>query len=202
VNCSKFESRLTDYMDQTVDPRLQEFMTEHLVQCRECTQLLGEVELLRRSLTDFPEIPFPPELVLKILDRTSGRPRSRSLWRDMVQPTVRPFLTQRYAFGTGILLVFMSLAISMLSPAFSTFGYSDFTPSGVVENADRLSDQVKKRWARVKVYETQLVQELKLIKEDIYGRLDYHLINLLFKSYSESVQQEEQKNQTEPSEEQ
>jgi hypothetical protein len=44
----------------------------------------------------------------------------------------------------------------------------------------------------VKAYETRIVEELKLIKEDLYGRLDYHLINLLFK-----VQQEDQKNQPE-----
>jgi hypothetical protein len=65
----------------------------------------------------------------------------------------------------------------------------------MAENADRVTDQLKKKWAQVKVYEAKVVGEVKLIKEDLYGRLDYYLINLLFKSYSQSVQEEEQKRQ-------
>lgn len=182
-------------MDQTVDPRLKEAMIEHLKECEICSKLMAEVDDLRRQLNELPQVAVPTGLVDRILDRTSGRVPKRSLWADMFLPTVRPFLTQRYMFGTGIMLVFVSLVVNMFGPAFSTMGYSDLSPSSMAENADRFSDSVRKRWVQVKTYEAKLAGEVKLMKEDLYGRLDYYLINLLFKSYSQSVQKEEQKKQ-------
>lgn len=200
MNCSKFESRLTDYMDHTLDPRLNEAMTEHLRECGTCSKLIQEVEHLRRQLNEIPLVSVPPGLIQRILDRTTGAAPKRSLWVDMVLPTIRPFLTQRYAFGTGIMLVFISLVVNMFGPTFSTMGYSDLSPSNVAENADRFTDQIRKKWAQVKTYEAKVTGEMKLMKEDVYGRLDYYLINLLFKSYSQSVKKEEQKKQQETKE--
>jgi len=187
-------------MDQTLDPRLNEAMTEHLRECGTCSKLIQEVEHLRRQLNEIPQVSVPPGLIQRILDRTTGAAPKRSLWVDMVLPTIRPFLTQRYAFGTGIMLVFISLVVNMFGPTFSTMGYSDLSPSNVAENADRFTDQIRKKWAQVKTYEAKVTGEMKLMKEDVYGRLDYYLINLLFKSYSQSVKKEEQKKQQETKE--
>ncbi|RPJ56770.1 MAG: hypothetical protein EHM23_22585 [Acidobacteria bacterium] len=184
-------------MDQTVDPRLKDAMTEHLKECGTCSKLIQEVEHLRRQLNEIPQVSVPPGLVQRILERTSGAAPKRSLWADMVLPTIRPFLTQRYAFGTLIMLVFFALMVSMFGPTFSTMGYSDLSPSNVAENADRFTDQIRKKWAQVKTYQAKVAGEAKLMKEDVYGRIDYYLINLLFKSYSQSVQKEEQKKQQE-----
>ncbi len=182
-------------MDQTLDPRLNEAMTEHLRECGACSKLIQEVEHLRRQLNEIPQVSVPPGLIQRILAHTSGTAPKRSLWVDMVLPTIRPFLTQRYAFGTGIMVVFISLLVNMFGPTFSTMGYSDLSPSNVAENADRFTDQIRKKWAQVKTYEAKVAGEMKLMKEDVYGRLDYYLINVLFKSYSQSVQKQEQKKQ-------
>jgi len=170
-------------------------MTEHLKECAGCSSLIQEVEHLRRKLNEVPQISLPPGLVERILESTSGTPKKRSFMGDMIMPTIRPFLTQRYAFASGIMLVFILMVVSMFGPTISTMGYSDLSPSSVAENADRFSDQVKKKWAQVKVYEAKAVGEFKLMKEDLYGRLDYYVINVLFKSYSRSVQKEEQQKQ-------
>ena len=168
-------------------------MAEHLKECPTCSTLIQEVQDLRRRLNEIPQVAVPPGLVERILEQTSGAAPKRSFWADMIVPTIRPFLTQRYAFGTGIMLVFVSMLVNVLGPTFSTMGYSDLSPSNVAENADRFTDQVRKKWAQVKVYEAKVTGELKLMKEDTYGRLDYYLINLLFRSYSQSVQKEEQR---------
>jgi len=196
VNCSKFESRLTDYMEGTIDLRLNQAMGEHLVECQLCSALLTEVRDLRQSLASFPQISAPQGLVDSILDRTSGRPQKHSFWRDMVLPTARPFLTTRYAFGTGIMLVFISLLINIMGPGFSTFGASDLSPSGMAENADRFTDQVRKKWVQVQAYQKRAVDEFRLMKDDLSGRLDYYLVNLLFKSYRDTIEQKEAAGQT------
>jgi hypothetical protein len=185
-------------MEGTIDLRLNQAMADHLRECQICSTLVTEVRDLRQSLTAFPQIGMPPKLVERILDKTSGRPKKRSFWRDMVLPTLRPFLTQRYAFGTGIMLVFISLLISLLGPGFSTLGASDLSPSGVAENADRLTDRVRMRWVQVQSYEKRAVEELRLIKDDLSGRLDYYLVNMLFRSYRESVQEKQNTAATTP----
>ena len=201
MNCSKFESRLTDYMEGTIDLRLNEAMGQHLGECQLCSTLLTEVRGLRETLASFPQVSVPAGLVESILDGTSGRPQKRSFWRDMVLPTARPFLTTRYAFGTGIMLVFISLLINILGPGFSTFGASDLSPAGVAENADRFTDQLRKKWVQVQGYQKRAVDEFHLIKDDISGRLDYYLVNLLFRSYRDSAEQKETSDQPEKADE-
>ncbi|GEM_PF-1638782 len=191
MNCAKFESRLTDYMDGTLDGGLQQAMSEHLKECSSCSDLLARVHALRELLKAFPQIELRQALVDQILDRTTGKPPKWSVWSGFILPTIRPFLTQRYAFGTGILVVFISLVFTMVGPTPSTSGYSDMSPSSVAENADRLTDNVKKKWAQMRVYQTQLYEEARLLKEGLYGQLDSYVIKLLFRSYSQSVQEQQ-----------
>ena len=191
MNCAKFESRLTDYMDGTLDGGLQEAMSEHAKSCASCSALVTRVYSLREQLRAFPQIELKQSLVDEILERTSGKPPEWSVWSGLILPTIRPFLTQRYAFGTGIMVVFVSLVFAMLGPTPSTSGYSDMTPASVAENADRLTDNVKKKWAQMRVYQTQMYEEARLLKEDLYGRLDSYVIKMLFKSYSQSVQEQD-----------
>jgi len=143
---------------------------------------------MRADLESFPQIEVSPGLIKRILTQTSGVAPARSLWRDHLEPTLRPFLSRRFAFGTGILLVFTFLSANLWVPMSTTIGFSSFAASGFTENADRLSDNVRKSWAQIQVYENRVVQEFKLMQEDLYGRLDYYLISLLFRSYGESVE--------------
>ena len=46
-----------------------------------------------------------------------------------------------------------------------------------------------------------VAEEIRLLKEDLYGRLDYHLVSQLFKSYQRSLE-EQQNHQSGDSEEQ
>lgn len=188
MNCSRFETLLTDYVERTLDPPVHEAVQLHLEGCRSCRQLHGEVLRLREQLESFPVARPPRELVDRILDRTSGRPRQRSWWRDLILPTVRPFLTQRYAFATLMLFVFLSLMVNLAGPPAGAV----LSPSKLAESADRFSGHVSKTWAEFRDYQSRVFQELWLFKEDLYGRLDYHLVSMLFKSYSESVNEKKQ----------
>lgn len=193
MNCSRFETLLSDFMDQSLDPRVQSAMSQHLAGCTECAGLLGEVRLLRDDLASFPTVEPPPQMVSRILERTWGRPKVRSLWKDLILPTVSPFLTQRFAYATVMMFLFFSFMVSLMGPGFSALSYSDLRPSTLIEEADRISSQIYKKWVQFNDYRTRFLEELRLLKEDLYGRLDYHLITILFKSYSESLQEQGQR---------
>ena len=94
---------------------------------------LDEVKKLREDLNNFPQVSVSEELIERILVRTSGKPEAYSFWNDLVIPTFRPFMSQRYAFATIMMFVFISFAVNMMGPGFSVSSYS----SSIVAKADQ-----------------------------------------------------------------
>ena len=110
MNCSRFETLLTDYLEKRLEPPVQSAAREHLAGCEACGRTFEQVVALHRALSDFPELKPPADLVDRILLATSGRPRGSRLWRDTVWPTFEVFMTRRFAFATILLFVFLSLS--------------------------------------------------------------------------------------------
>jgi hypothetical protein len=200
MNCSRLETLLTDYLDQTLDPRVHGAATEHLRTCSACWNLLEEVRALRIELSDVPELTPPEGLVDRILEATSGKPKNRSLWSDMILPTVVPFFTQRFAFATLMMFVFLMFMVNMIGPGFSAFSYNSLRPSALIEEADRVSNQIYTKWMQVKDVKTRAIAEARLLKEDVYGRLDYYLVTFMFGSHSEPVSEQDNQQKQEAKE--
>lgn len=190
MNCSRFETLLSEYVEGTLDPRVQAALEQHLEICSDCASLAAEVQSIRSQLADFPELEPSEQLIETIIEKTTGRFRVRSLWDDLIVPTLRPFLTQRFAFATLIMFVFLSLVANVIGPDFSALSFSDLRPSALVERADRVSGQVQKTWFQIRNTQSRIVGEVWRLKEDLYGRLDYYLINMLFRSYQQSVEEQ------------
>ncbi len=193
MNCSRFETLLSDYMDGVLDAPVEKAIEEHLHVCELCPELVEEVGRLRAELEAFPEAQPPEVLVHQILLSTTGLPKDRSLWRDLLLPTVRPFLTQRFAFATGVMFVFLSLVVNMLGPGFSTLSSSDLSSTSISEESARLASRLSHNWNQFKDARSRFFEELSLWTEDVSGRLDYHLVTNLFKSYQETVSEQEGK---------
>jgi hypothetical protein len=187
MNCQRFETLLTDYIDETLDHHVRGAIDAHLKGCTNCKLLVGEVRKLCTELAHFPEVSVPPTLIDEIMERTSGKVQTSSLWQDYLLPAVRPFLTQRYAFATIMLFAFLSFAVNLAGPEFSA---SSLSPSALVAKADRFSSQVYRKWAEFNDFKTRVEKEFELMKEDLLGRLDYHFVTILFRSYSESIEEE------------
>jgi anti-sigma factor RsiW len=195
MNCSRFETLLSDHMEGVLDPRVRAAVEQHLRECGECPLLVREVSHVRRELSTFPEVAFPERLVGEILDRTSGKPRIYSPWRDLILPSLRPFLTQRYAFATLMVFVFISFAVNVMGPGIAASSPSRLNPSALVARADELSTDVYRRWVEFNDLKNRMREEIRLFREDLFGRLDYHLVTILFRSYDETVQAQSEQGQ-------
>lgn len=195
MNCSRFESLLTDYMERTLDARVREAAEQHLGSCPLCSRLLTEVGHLKEELVQFPVLRTPAGLADRILETTSGKvkPRAHSLWADLIVPTVSPFLSQRFAFATVIVFVFLSLVVNVLGPGFRGMSASDLSPSNIADQAGRISGQIYKKWGEINDLRNRWIEEVKLLKEDLYGRIDYYLISIVFKSRQQSLREQEKK---------
>jgi hypothetical protein len=188
MNCSRFETLLSDYADGRLDARVQAAAAKHLEECSGCSTLLTEVQELREELQNFPEVQVSEELIDRILLRTSGRPEAYSFWKDLVVPTFQPFLSQRYAFATIMMFVFISFSVNMMGPGFSVSSYS----SSLVAKADQVTDEIYRKWREFNDLKRQVSEEISFLREDLIGRLDYHLVTILFRSYSESIEDQEE----------
>ncbi len=192
MNCSRFETILAEFTANRLEKPVMAAAQEHLEACPACRQLLEEVAELREQLENFPVATPPAALLDGILVRTTGRPEPRSLWRGLILPTIQPFLTQRYAFATVMLFVFLSLMVNIVGPPAGAV----LSPSGLRESADRFTSRITRGWAEAVDYQARVVREVKLLSEDLWSRLDYHLISLLLTSYEETVQQQSQPDAT------
>jgi hypothetical protein len=198
MNCPRFETLLSEYADGKVDARVRSAAEQHLKGCPDCSALLAEVQELREDLQNFPEVQVSEELINRILEKTSGKPEPYSIWSDLVLPTFQPFMTQRYAFATIMMFVFISFAVNMMGPGFSVSSYS----SSLVAKADQVSDEIYRKWREFNDLKRQVSEEIAFLKEDLLGRIDYHLVTVLFRSYSESIDDPDEEQTQEKSEEQ
>jgi len=187
MNCSRFETLLSDFLDERLDQRVQTAMEQHLESCSACQVTVADVQQLHEELSHFPEAMVSEELITEILKKTSGIPEETTFWKGLILPALRPFLSQRYAFATVMMFAFISFAVNVMGPGFSA---SSFSPSSIMAKADRLSNQAYLSWKEFNDIKSRWSEEIKLFKEDLFGRLDYHLITVLFESYNESLEEE------------
>lgn len=186
MNCTSFETLLSDYVDRTLPRPAREAVEAHLTDCPNCRHLRDRVVSLRRELQSFPEVAPPPDLSDRILSKTTGVPSSQSWWERFVAPVLHPFFTKRFTFATALLFVFLSLMVNVVGPPVG----AALSPAGLAESADRLTTKVSMRWAQVLSLVDMVTSEAKLMTENLYGRLDYHLITQLLRSYQTSIQEE------------
>jgi len=187
MNCARFETLLSDFLDGRLDKRVQTAIAQHLESCPGCQTTLQDVRELREELAHYPEAIVSEELIARILRETSGIPEERTFWKGLILPALKPFLSQRYAFATLMIFAFISFAVNVMGPGFSA---SSFSPSSIMAKADRLSNQVYMSWKEFNNFKSRWSEEIRLFKEDLFGRLDYHLITVLFESYNESLEEE------------
>lgn len=190
MNCSRFETLLSEFLERRLDHRVSTTMQAHLAECPGCSRLVDEVRRLQEEVAAFPEIRVSPLLIERILEQTSGKKTTYSFWKDLLLPTLKPFLSPRYTFATLLMFVFLSLMANVLGPEFSAFSQSRGSAS-LTERADRISSQIYSKWMQFNEWKTRATQELKLLKEDLFGRIDYHLITILFESYNASLEDAE-----------
>lgn len=190
MNCANAETLLTEYLDGGLEAPVRAAISDHLRQCAACSELAAGIGQVRHELSRLPKLQARQELVDSILDRTSGRPKQVSIWRDLILPTLQPFCTQRYAFATLIMFVFLSLAANLAGPEFTASSASSLRPSNIAQKADQISGQIYRKWMEFNEFKSRAAEEFRLLREDLFGRIDYHLITMLFQSYDESLQQD------------
>lgn len=191
MKCAEFERLLSEYLDNELGKVSVKEMENHLASCASCSALLLEVSELRDSLNEFPWIEPSENLIRSILKKTSGESREKSgIWVP-IMVWFKPVFTQRHVFATLMILVFFSFATNMLGPEFTAAGQSGLSPAAWGEKVNTFSGEIYRKWREFNSLKQRVGDEIGLLKDDLLGRLDYHLTMAIFKSYEESIQDDE-----------
>jgi len=155
--CEQTEERLSDYLDNLLDPADITALNRHADGCAECTRLIDQVGSAVRQMRSLAPVEVPPNLITAILDQTIGpRPekkgwRSWFSWADFV---AHP----KFAMGAltcAVTLVILGYAAG-LSPAKIKRG--DLAPSNMYRAVNR---QFHLTYGRTLKY----VNDLKVVYE-------------------------------------
>ncbi len=66
MKCKEIESQLSAYLDDEVGGSEKQAIKSHLEECKDCSELVRELEETKRLLVEFAEEPVPQEVVEKV----------------------------------------------------------------------------------------------------------------------------------------
>lgn len=134
--CAQTEERLSDYLDNRLDPADVAELNRHVDDCAECTRLIERVGSTVRQMRSLAPVEVPSNLVNSILDQTIGERPEKTGWRGWF--AWAPFLVQpKFAMGAltcAVTLIILGYGLG-LSPAKIKNG--GLAPSNVYRAANR-----------------------------------------------------------------
>jgi hypothetical protein len=141
MDCLKTERLLSEYMESTLPAEEASQVEKHLESCGHCSALLKEMQSVLALCKSYPTLELSPDFLERILLRTSGRPRTRSIRERLRLYVVRPLLTPKFAVGASLATLFLALMANLLIPRIS-MAVSDISPLEVFRFIDRGVQQV------------------------------------------------------------
>jgi len=141
MKCRHVEDHLTEYMDGTLPAETMAQVAEHMNACRTCHDLMEEVRALLVTCKAVPVLEPDLDLIERILLRTSGRPRTRSVREILREYFFKPILTPRFAAGFALALLFAVFAVNLMAPKASAV-VSALRPAEIFRRVDRFTQQV------------------------------------------------------------
>lgn len=171
MECRQFEDGLTDYMDRSLPTADLTAMAEHLHECRSCAGLLEDVRSVLVACRTFPDMDVDLALLERVLLRTSGRPRTRSL-REIMEQLLRPVLTPRFAVGAVLATLFLTFAFNLMIPRISVVAAA-LSPRELFRTVDRSVQQLYSGGLRLYDKKNEWQAEINFFKNNMFNKLGF-----------------------------
>ena len=156
-DCAACEIRMSDYLEEALDPAAQAAMDSHLSACRACSDLLAGMSEVMLWGKDFPVYDAPPWLAGRIIANT---PKVvRETWLDTLAAIGRWLIEPRTAMGllTTVLMVAWLGSLAGITPDFAAVVRD---PRIVYYNAGDLMNRAYDRAVKT-FYRAPLVTEIQ-----------------------------------------
>jgi hypothetical protein len=170
MECPGIEGRLSEYLERDLPPEEMARVAEHLHACSKCASLLEDMRSVILDCKAYPSLEPDILLLERILLRTSGRPRTRTLRELIDQYFLHPMLTPRFAAGAALALLFLGLTVTLARPHMSTVA-SILSPVEMLHRLDRGVQGVYaeglKAYGNIDGWHAQFTQ----VKNDVFHKL-------------------------------
>jgi hypothetical protein len=177
MNCRNVEERLSEYLERSLSAGDMAQVAEHLHECPNCSALLEEMRFFLAACKSFPRLEFDVDLVERILLRTSGRPRTKTLKERFNEYILRPLLTPRFAVGTVVAALFAVLIVGMMGPKISVVA-SALSPREMMRRMDRGVQQLYSEGLKAYDKKNEWQAQFSFIKNNVFNKLGFMIEQL------------------------
>ena len=174
MDCSKIEPWLSPYMDSSLSADETRQVELHLKSCRQCAELLKEMQSASALCRSFPTLELEPDFLEKILLRTSGRPRTRSFRERIQKYFLRPLLTPRFAAGAVLATLFLALCVNLMMPTLSN-AVSFLSPPKMLRLMDSGAQRLYSQGLKVYNKTNELQEEFNFLKNDTLNKMRFFM---------------------------
>lgn len=177
MECQYCEDRLSAYLERTLFEGEMRQVSEHLDRCGDCAALLENMRSLTAACRTFPILEPGTELLERILLRTSGRPRTRSLREVLDRFLLRPLMTPRLAVGASLAALFLALLFHFMVPRVSAVAAA-IAPGEVLRHLDRGVQQIYSEGVKVYDKKNEWQAQITFIKNNLLNKLGFMIEQL------------------------
>lgn len=177
MKCGSIEERLSEYVERTLPHEDMLRVAEHIQECPRCLGLMEEIRSILVTCQAFPSYEVDEALLDRILLRTSGRPRTRSLKERLKSYFMQPALTPRFAVGVGLILLFMALTVDLLVPRVNLLT-SVLSPKGLFLQMDRGVQQIYSEGLKLYSAKNEWQTQFTFFKNNMLSKLGFMIEQL------------------------
>lgn len=170
MECGLVEERLSEYIERTLPHDEMVRVAQHLHECPRCLGLREEMRSILVTCQAFPSEAVDLALLDRILLRTSGRPRTRSLRERLRAYFLRPVLTPRFATGVGLALLFLALLVDMMVPRMNVLA-SVLSPRELLSQMDRGVQQIYSQGLKLYQSKNEWQAQFTFFKNNMWHKL-------------------------------
>ncbi len=177
MNCPYAEERLSEYLERSLTAEDMGLVAEHLHECARCSTLLEEMRSVLAMCRSFPRLEFSIDLAERILLRTSGKPRTRSLKERLSEYVLRPMLTPRFAVGAVLAVLFVALIGSLAAPKMSVVA-SVLSPRELLHRLDWNVQQLYSEGLKAYDAKNEWQAKLRYYRNNVFNKLGFMIDQL------------------------
>ena len=177
MDCHRFQESLTNYMDRSLPPLELSQIAEHLHGCTSCSNLLDDVRSMLIACKTMPSLQPDLSLLERILLRTSGRPRTRTLREFFTLYVFRPMFTPRFAVGAALASLTLVFAINWMLPPASSVSAA-LSPKEVFRQMDRGVQRIYSEGLRAYDKKNELQAQFTFFKDNVFKKLGFMIEQL------------------------
>jgi len=177
MECGLVEDRLSGYVERTLPQEEMVEVAEHLQKCPRCQGLVEEIRSILVACQAFPSYELDTALLDRILLRTSGRPRTRSLRERLRTYFLQPILTPRFAAGAGLALLSLALLVDLMVPRMSVLA-SSLTPGELFRQMDRGVQQLYSEGLKLYDTKNEWQAQFTFFKNNVLHKLGFMIEQL------------------------